>query len=525
MPEKRDQLIGNEKAVQEMSVWFESFSPSSKALLLHGPCGCGKTVITHVLAKEYGFTSLLEWSANEERNRQALEKYVAEATQSYSMKSMFAHTTQHKTKPNKALLLFDELDGNFFDTSSDEEGYSAMCSIIQKSKIPVICICNDVYNPKLKSLKQLCQCVAFKSLTPSQLLPLASLINEHYSIGLTKKQLETNIVSTEQCKGDFRQMFFLLEQAWMDQTYLKHLDVRDSPTSSHNIFTAASHLFHSFLTFRSPQRLEQALETLKDFSSSDLGLEQVMLQEAMPHAVDSLDQLNTVFDLFSEADAFPFAKVLTSQEEDLWEWSQCWMSVLRPLMGLIPARPIPFSYRSMFGKITFPHQHLALSSLSTFSPKQLDPHVKLSRSFKLFPLTREHKYSICSYLTQVCSTVDDFMSFCQEYQLTVSVFEHLVTHQIYVEPGTKEHTQRLAKWKKEAKKYILEEDITKGQVELLRVTKKRPSSEKALETSNASSLDPKVVQIFESLFVTKKGKSAPPLKPQKNKQSKLQDFF
>ena len=44
----------------------------------------------------------------------------------------------------------DEVDGM---SGSDRGGVQDLIQTIQKSKIPIICICNDKYNMKLRSLR------------------------------------------------------------------------------------------------------------------------------------------------------------------------------------------------------------------------------------------------------------------------------------------------------------------------------------------------------------------------------------
>jgi len=47
----------------------------------------------------------------------------------------------------------DEVDGM---SSGDRGGVSELIQIIKKSKIPIICICNDRYKPVRKKKKKFC---------------------------------------------------------------------------------------------------------------------------------------------------------------------------------------------------------------------------------------------------------------------------------------------------------------------------------------------------------------------------------
>ena len=47
-------------------------------------------------------------------------------------------------------LVMDEVDGM---SGGDRGGVGELIGIIKTSKVPIICICNDKYNQKLKSLR------------------------------------------------------------------------------------------------------------------------------------------------------------------------------------------------------------------------------------------------------------------------------------------------------------------------------------------------------------------------------------
>ena len=47
-------------------------------------------------------------------------------------------------------LIMDEVDGM---SGGDRGGVGELITTIKRSRVPIICICNDKYNQKLKSLK------------------------------------------------------------------------------------------------------------------------------------------------------------------------------------------------------------------------------------------------------------------------------------------------------------------------------------------------------------------------------------
>lgn len=56
-------------------------------------------------------------------------------------------------------LIMDEVDGM---SGGDRGGVSELITIIKASKVPVICICNDKYSQKLKSLRNSCMELDFR---------------------------------------------------------------------------------------------------------------------------------------------------------------------------------------------------------------------------------------------------------------------------------------------------------------------------------------------------------------------------
>ena len=65
----------------------------------------------------------------------------------------------------KTVLIMDEVDGM---SGGDRGGVQELIAIIQKSRVPIICICNDKYDQKLKSLLKYCVELGFVKPTKQQ---------------------------------------------------------------------------------------------------------------------------------------------------------------------------------------------------------------------------------------------------------------------------------------------------------------------------------------------------------------------
>ncbi|KAK2643910.1 hypothetical protein Ddye_019105 [Dipteronia dyeriana] len=163
----------NSKGIQDL--WNKKTRltgpPEQKILLLCGPPGLGKTTLAHVAAKHCGYR-VVEINASDDRSSSNIETKILDVVQ---MNSVMADA-----RPK--CLVIDEIDGALGDGKGAVEVILKMVSDESKNDIgkdnvakeeqsgktsskkrrkttslsrPVICICNDLYAPALRPLRQI----------------------------------------------------------------------------------------------------------------------------------------------------------------------------------------------------------------------------------------------------------------------------------------------------------------------------------------------------------------------------------
>ncbi|KNH09613.1 replication factor C subunit 1 [Perkinsela sp. CCAP 1560/4] len=114
--------------------WLTGFEVNEKkGMLVSGPPGIGKTTSVYVVAKELNY-SVIELNASNHRSGSVLHDQLDHIIKNQGL--------FHK----KNLLLLDEVDG------CEKGGVGEVIKLIKRTRIPIICTCNDHWDQKLRPL-------------------------------------------------------------------------------------------------------------------------------------------------------------------------------------------------------------------------------------------------------------------------------------------------------------------------------------------------------------------------------------
>lgn len=227
-PLTKKDIVGNQTVISQLEDFLLG-KTKFKGALLSGSPGIGKTTSVMVLCKELNF-DLIEFNASDVRNKSLITSKIKGLI---NIKSL-SFTRENKKK----VILMDEVDG----MSGDRGGLQELNTIIKTSLVPIVCICNDRNNLKIRTLANNCLDLKFRKLDSR------SLINRLRTI-LKKedKEIGDNILNEiiNQANNDFRYILNTLQKICLKKT----LNLEDSENIirkdlSRNVFEIATELFH-----------------------------------------------------------------------------------------------------------------------------------------------------------------------------------------------------------------------------------------------------------------------------------------
>uniref|UniRef100_A0A5B7ACB2 Replication factor C subunit 1 n=1 Tax=Davidia involucrata TaxID=16924 RepID=A0A5B7ACB2_DAVIN len=292
-PKVPNDIIGNQSLVKQLHDWLvhwnEQFlnsgskgkgkkqndSGTKKAVLLSGTPGIGKTTSAKLVSQMLGFQTI-EVNASDNRGKAdaKIEKGIG-GSAANSIKELICNealsTNMDRSKHPKTVLIMDEVDGM---SAGDRGGVADLIASIKMSKIPIICICNDRYSQKLKSLVNYCLLLNFRKPTKQQMAK--RLLQVANAEGLQVNEIALEELA-ERVNGDMRMALNQLQYMSLSMSVIKYDDIRQRLLSSSkdediSPFTAVDKLFG----FNAGKlRMDERI----DLSMSDPDLVPLLIQE------------------------------------------------------------------------------------------------------------------------------------------------------------------------------------------------------------------------------------------------------
>jgi len=240
---KYGDLLGQDLAIIGVKKFLEEF-PRTKALLLHGPPGTGKTALACAAANENN-VEIFELNASDLRNRAQLEEVLKPATQQQAL-----------FKKGK-ILLMDEVDGV---TGTDRGGIPELVRLINGTNYPIIMTCNDVWQSKLSPVRQKSKLAEMKQLGLGTIVSLLNRISEKEGLNSNPHFLRQIAIKSQ---GDMRAAINDLESYSL--TDVPIVDITERRDLDQSIFNILRRLF------------KERQDFLDLFDKSDLSLDQILL--------------------------------------------------------------------------------------------------------------------------------------------------------------------------------------------------------------------------------------------------------
>ena len=153
----------------------------------------GKTTAAQLVCEHLNL-EFIEKNASDQRSKKAM---AAITNDSYSLGQL----SKSSSSMSKYVLIMDEVDG--VAGNEDRGGVQELILLIKRSRIPIICICNDRQHKKIRSLASYCYDLRFSRPTVQQIRGYMLSILHRENL----PEMKTNVLDEiiQSCNQDIRQ--------------------------------------------------------------------------------------------------------------------------------------------------------------------------------------------------------------------------------------------------------------------------------------------------------------------------------
>ena len=149
-PQNISDMIGNEEARTAFVEWFTKWKKGTKPILLVGPPGIGKTTISNLAGKQFGY-DMISLNASDVRTKSRITQVLTPVLGNI-------------TVLGRPMIFVDEVDG--IHGRADFGGAEALIKILKEPTIPIVLGANSDTSDKMKSIKKVVKTIYFRPLPP-----------------------------------------------------------------------------------------------------------------------------------------------------------------------------------------------------------------------------------------------------------------------------------------------------------------------------------------------------------------------